>query len=177
MKSICAAVMVWWPLSLTPSLSIHVPKWMPNVGGNGKVARGFTAALKCHAEEKIFNGLSVAFPALTCQVIRNLSLTHCLPPHSPFSHCSAPSGHDTPLITCYINRRVGWRGRLLLRWEDITSSFLLPSVWQAAYFKLGYVFLLWSKGATLWPHSQPNMTPVFMGGWFPCNWMGLFQHM
>lgn len=48
---------------------------MPSVQGNGKVARGFAAALKCHAEEKIFNGLSVAFPALTCQVIRNLSLT------------------------------------------------------------------------------------------------------
>lgn len=81
MKSICAAVMARWPLSLTrppppsSSPSIRVPKWMPSVRGNGKVARGFTAALKCHAEEKIFNGLSVAFPALTCQVIRNLSLS------------------------------------------------------------------------------------------------------
>lgn len=75
MKSICAAVMARWPLSLTRPPSIRVPKWMPSVRGNGKVARGFTAALKCHAEEKIFNGLSVAFPALTCQVIRNLSLS------------------------------------------------------------------------------------------------------
>lgn len=64
-------MMAWWPLSLP----IPVPKWMHSVRGNGKVVRSFAAALKCHAEEKIFNGLSVAFPAPTCQVIRNLSLT------------------------------------------------------------------------------------------------------
>lgn len=87
-------------------------------------------------KKKIFNGLSVAFPALTCQVIRNLSLSHSLPPHPPFPRSLTPSGHDTPLITCYTNRRVGWqgRGRLRLRWEDITASVSLPSVRQAAYF-------------------------------------------
>lgn len=163
MKSICAAVMARWPLSLTRSLSIHVPKWMPGVRGNGKVARGFTAALKCHAGEKIFNGLSVAFLALTCQVIRNLSLTQCLPPQPPSLRSSAPSGHDTPLITCYTNRRVGWqgRGRLLLRWEDITASLSLPSVKEAAYFQPGYGFYkakaqLFGTGVT-W-----NMTPLFI---------------
>lgn len=72
-------------LSLPLSLSIPVPKWMPSVQGNGKVARGFAAALKCHAGEKIFNGLSVAFPALTCQVIRNVSLTPSLLLSSPSS--------------------------------------------------------------------------------------------
>lgn len=57
-----------WPVA--PSLSLR----MPSLQGNGKVARSFVATLKCHAEEKkSFNGLSVAFPALTCQVIRNLS--------------------------------------------------------------------------------------------------------
>jgi len=40
------------PVSLPLSLSIPVPKWMPSVQGNGKVARGFAAALKCHAGEK-----------------------------------------------------------------------------------------------------------------------------
>lgn len=61
---------------LPPSLSRSLSLWMPSVQGNGKVLRSFVATLKCHAEEKIFNGLSVAFPALTCQVIRNISPSH-----------------------------------------------------------------------------------------------------
>lgn len=68
MKSICVAKMACCPLP--PSL------WMPSVQGNGKVVRSIVATLKCHAEEKIFNGLSVAFPALTCQVIRTISPSH-----------------------------------------------------------------------------------------------------
>lgn len=60
-----------WPVA--PSLSL----WMPSLQGKGKVACSFVATLKCHAEEKkIFNGLSVAFPALTCQVIRNIARSH-----------------------------------------------------------------------------------------------------
>lgn len=129
--------------SLSPSLppSIHVPKWMPSVRGNGKVAHGFAAALKCHAEEKIFNGLSVAFPALTCQVIRNLSLTlSVFFPHPPFSRSSAPQGHDTSLITCYTNRRKGWheRGRLLLKDGGVYLILLLITFIQA-----GCIFLAW----------------------------------
>lgn len=72
MKSICVAKMACCPLPLSHSLSL----WMPSIKGNGKVVRSFVATLKCHAEEKIFNGLSVAFPALTCQVIRNSSPSH-----------------------------------------------------------------------------------------------------
>lgn len=64
-----------WPVAPLP-LSRSLSLWMPSVQGNGKVLRSFVATLKCHAEEKIFNGLSVAFPALTCQVIRNISPSH-----------------------------------------------------------------------------------------------------
>ena len=152
-------------LSLPHSLSIPVPKWMPSVQGNGKVARGFAAALKCHAEEKIFNGLSVAFPALTCQVIRNLSHSLCLSAHPPFPCSFAPQGHDTPLITCYTNRRVGLhdRGRLLLRQERylILLLLLLHLLLLIAFIEAGCIFLAWlwfsqSQGISLRHQSHPE---------------------
>lgn len=80
------------PPPLPVSLFIPVPKWMPgatrkwqggaqllrllsNVTPEREGARG--------RRKKIFNGLSVAFPALTCQVIRNLSFSLVSPSPRP----------------------------------------------------------------------------------------------
>lgn len=119
-------------LSLSPS--IPVPKWMPSVRGNGKVAHGFAAALKCHAEEKVFNGLSVAFPALTCQVIRNLSLTlsvSLLPTF--FSRSSAPRGpwHTTNYLLYQSESRMAWKRKAAFKMRRYHILLLLNA---AAYF-------------------------------------------
>lgn len=63
-----------WPVapSLPPSLSLDAQftgKWQ-----GGAQLCGYSQ-MSCW-RKKIFNGLSVAFPALTCQVIRNISHSH-----------------------------------------------------------------------------------------------------
>lgn len=68
MKSICVAKMACCPLPLSPDAQF-TGKWQ-----GGAQLRG-DSQMSCW-RKKIFNGLSVAFPALTCQVIRNISRSH-----------------------------------------------------------------------------------------------------
>lgn len=107
------------PHSQSPSPSLCL-SGCPVQRGNGKVARSFCGCSQMSrwrereregGGKKIFNGLSVAFPALTCQVIRNLSFSLVSPsPHPPSPRSlPPPRGRDTQLITCYTNHREGKR--------------------------------------------------------------------
>lgn len=73
-------------------------------------------------KKKIFNGLSVAFPALTCQVIRNISRSHTHPlsvflVNHLFFVPPLPRGHYTLLITCYNSHSEGRKENRSLRFR------------------------------------------------------------
>lgn len=72
--------------------------------GNGEVAHCTAAAPKCHAGKKIFNGLSVASWARTCQVRGNLPGSSPLP---PALHFHALHDRSPLLITSYTNQSAG----------------------------------------------------------------------